>query len=206
MSIELGVFIAYLDRMVSVVAAHQESASGCISKEIELSTWQVPSKSPARSRGDQIGVGSCNRCRYPRSRHSLKSRFRLHPWPNRSFRYRRPPGRRTPKLRCRYHLRFHKNDNCIDSPFGAALVRVDHSHGLIGSDLNDVHRSIGRNSDRYRRLHCALPPFATDQEVLMVVPSTSALAFQLQPAFATTAPKIGDKHAHYLLEFVRIYA
>ena len=104
-SIELGVFIAYLDCMVSAVAAHQESASGCISKEIELLTWQVPSRSPARSRADQIGVGSFSRCRYPRLRHSLKSRFRLYPWPNRSFRYRCPPGRRTPKLRCRYHLR-----------------------------------------------------------------------------------------------------
>ena len=31
------------------------------------------------------------------------------------------------------------------------MVRVDHSHNLIGSDLYDVHRSIGRNSDRYRR-------------------------------------------------------
>ena len=191
--------------MVSAVAAHQESASGCISKETKLSTWQVPSRSPAGSRGDQIGVGSFSRCRYPRSRHSLKSGFWLYPWPNRSFRYRRPPGRRTPKLRCRYHLRFHKNDNCIDSPFGAALVRVDHNHGLMGSELYDVHRSIGRNSDRYRRPILCLAavrdgPISTD------FPSTSTLAFQFQLAFATTAPKIGDNHADYLLKFVRIYA
>ncbi len=105
---------------------------------------------------------------------------------------------------------YHKSDNCIDRPFGAALVRVDHSHGLIESELYDLHRSIGRNSDRYRRpilcLDCVLPPVPTDREVLMVVPSTSALAFQLQPAFDTTAPKIGDKHADYLLKFVRLYA
>jgi len=41
--------------------------------------------------------------------------------------------------------------------------------------------------------------------MLMIVPSTSALAFQLQPAFDTTAAKIGDKHADYLLKFVRVF-
>jgi len=164
--------------MVSAVAAHQESASGCISKETKLSTWQVPSRSPAGSRGDQIGVGSFSRCRYPRSRHSLKSGFWLYPWPNRSFRYRRPPGRRTPTVVfviAAHLVDGHQNSAAV-TIFGftkmttASIAPLEQrwfvwTTTTVSLEANSMTstEALAGTAIVIAALYCALPPFATDQ-------------------------------------------